>query len=137
MRDRGGLGLTPRQHGGARDLATRLSDLLRREHEDMAQFLLALADFDRRRAWEELGCSSLFTLLHRQLELSKGAASYRATAAALIQRVPQVVEPPGTGAMACPRSSRSRRSSRRRTTPTCFLVSSTDPRTRRVSSSRS
>jgi hypothetical protein len=77
----------------ARDLATRLSDLLRREHEAMAEFLLALADFDRRRAWEELGYSSLFMFLHRQLRLSKGAASYRATAAALIQRIPEVIEP--------------------------------------------
>jgi hypothetical protein len=37
--------------------------------------------------------SSLFVFLHRQLRLSKGAASYRATAAALIQRIPEVVEP--------------------------------------------
>jgi 5-methylcytosine-specific restriction endonuclease McrA len=83
----------------ARDLATRLSDLLRREHEAMAEFLLALADFDRRRAWEELGYSSLFVFLHRQLRLSKGAASYRATAAALIQRIPEVVEPLRDGRM--------------------------------------
>jgi hypothetical protein len=77
----------------ARDLATRLSDLLRREHGAMAEFLLALADFDRRKAWEELGYTSLFTFLRRHLELSKGAASYRAAAAALIQRVPGVVAP--------------------------------------------
>jgi hypothetical protein len=83
----------------ARDLATRLSDLLRREHEAMAEFLLALADFDRRRAWEELGYSSLFMFLHRQLRLSKGAASYRASAAALIQRIPEVVEPLRDGRM--------------------------------------
>jgi hypothetical protein len=77
----------------ARDLATRLSDLLRREHEDLAEFLLALAEFDRMRGWEALGYSSLFTFLHTQLRLSKGAASYRATAAALLQRVPEVIEP--------------------------------------------
>jgi hypothetical protein len=77
----------------ARDLASRLSDLLRREHEDLAEFLLALAEFDRMRGWEALGYSSLFTFLHTQLRLSKGAASYRATAAALLQRVPEVIEP--------------------------------------------
>jgi len=30
----------------------RLADLLGREHAAMADFLLALADFDRRRLWE-------------------------------------------------------------------------------------
>jgi hypothetical protein len=77
----------------ARDLATRLSDLLSREHVAMAEFLVALADFDRRRAWEELGYTSLFTFLNRQLKLTNGPASFRAAAARLIQRVPEVVEP--------------------------------------------
>jgi len=77
----------------ARDLSARLSDLLRREHVAMAEFLVALADFDRRRVWVELGYSSLFTFLHRELGLSKGAAFYRKIAAELVQRVPEIVGP--------------------------------------------
>ena len=59
----------------------------------MADFLVALADFDRRRGWEELGYSGLFYFLHRELGLSKGAAHYRQTAAKLVQRFPEIVEP--------------------------------------------
>src|SRR2546427_12558402 len=77
----------------ARILAGRLADLLRVEHGAMADFLVALADFDRRRAWVELGYSSLFYFLHRELGLSKGAAHYRKTAAKLVQRFPEIVEP--------------------------------------------
>ncbi len=39
----------------------------------MADFLVALADFDRRRAWVELGHNGLFMFLHRELGLSKSA----------------------------------------------------------------
>jgi hypothetical protein len=59
----------------ARDLADRLASLLRREQGAMADFLLALADFDRRRSWLELGYTSLFYFLHRALKLSAGAAN--------------------------------------------------------------
>ncbi|MFL5408256.1 MAG: HNH endonuclease, partial [Myxococcales bacterium] len=51
------------------------------------------ADFDRRRVWLELGYSSLFYFLHRELGLSKGSAHYRKTAAELVQRFPEIVEP--------------------------------------------
>ncbi len=77
----------------ARDLTVRLADLLRRERSALAEFILALADFDRRRAWLELGHSSLFTFLHRELGLSKGAAFYRKTAAELVQKFPEMIEP--------------------------------------------
>ncbi len=77
----------------ARVLASRLADLLGREQAAMAEFLVALADFDRRRSWLELGYSSLFYFLHRELRLSKGAAHYRKTAAELVQRFPEMVEP--------------------------------------------
>jgi hypothetical protein len=76
----------------ARDFADRLAALLRKEQGAMADFLLALADFDRRRLWQPLGYSSLFHFLHRELGMSKGAAHYRKTAAELVQRVPEVVE---------------------------------------------
>src|SRR5512145_2413692 len=83
----------------ARDLANRLSSLLRREQGALADFLLALADFDRRRLWEPLGYSGLFHFLHRHLGMSKGAAHYRKVAAELIQRVPEVVEPLRAGTL--------------------------------------
>jgi hypothetical protein len=35
---------------------------------------VALADFDRKRLWLELGHGSLFAFLHVELALSKGAA---------------------------------------------------------------
>ena len=59
----------------------------------MADFLVALADFDRRRLWVQLGHASVFYYLHRDLKLSKGAAHYRKVAAQLIQKFPEVVAP--------------------------------------------
>ncbi len=44
----------------ARDSSARLSDLLRCEHHAMAEFLVAVAEFDGRRLWVELGYPSLF-----------------------------------------------------------------------------
>jgi hypothetical protein len=78
-------------------LATRLADLLAREHAALADFLVALADFDRERRWVELGHASLFSFLHRELGLSNGAASYRNAAAVPIQRCPEVVAPLRSG----------------------------------------
>jgi hypothetical protein len=77
----------------ARVQADRLAELLSREHGAMAEFLVALADSDRRRGREELGYSSLFWFLHRRLGLSKGAAHRRRTAACLIERHPAVLAP--------------------------------------------
>jgi hypothetical protein len=56
----------------------------------MADFLLALADLDRRKLWRDLGHASLFSFLRRELGLSAGAAQYRKTAAELVQGFPQV-----------------------------------------------
>jgi hypothetical protein len=77
----------------ARALTENLAALLRREHDALAEFLVALADFDRRRAWAELGHSSLFYFLRRELRLSSAAAQYRKVAAELIQQIPGMVEP--------------------------------------------
>ena len=74
----------------ARELSSRLADLLRAEQGAMADFLLALADFDRRRHSIDLGYASLFAYLHRELGLSRSAAHYRKTAVELIQRFPPV-----------------------------------------------
>jgi hypothetical protein len=65
----------------ARALTENLATLLRRENGALAEFLVALADFDRRRLWVELGHASLFAFLHRELRLSKAAAQYRKVAA--------------------------------------------------------
>lgn len=77
----------------ARVLADRLAVLLDAERDGMADFLVALAEFDRRRAWEDLGYSSLFWFLHRELKLSKGAALYRKVAAELVEAHPEVLVP--------------------------------------------
>ncbi len=77
----------------AREHSARLAALLRNEHSALADFLVALAEFDRRREWLALGYTSLFVFLHRELRLSKGAAQYRKTAAELVQRIPDIVEP--------------------------------------------
>ena len=82
----------------ARVLADRLSELLSREHAAMADFLVDLAEFDRRRGWEELGYASLFYFLHRELGLSTGAAHYRKVAAELMQKFPEIVQPLRDGA---------------------------------------
>jgi hypothetical protein len=77
----------------ARVLADRLAELLSRERDSMAEFLIALADFDRQRAWAELGFSGLFWFLHRELKLSKSAAYCRKVAAEMIQKCPDIVAP--------------------------------------------
>src|SRR6266542_2453702 len=77
----------------AREQSLHLADLLRRERAALAEFLVALAEFDRRRLWLDLGYTSLFYLLHRELGLAKGPAFYRKIAAELIQRYPEIVEP--------------------------------------------
>jgi hypothetical protein len=74
----------------ARELTNLLATLLRKEQTAMADFLVALSDFDREQLWRDLGHTSLFYFLRRELRLSAGAAQYRKTAAELIQRFPQV-----------------------------------------------
>jgi hypothetical protein len=77
----------------ARELSNRLAELLKNERHALADFLVALAAFDRERGWAELDHPSLFDFLHRRLELSNGAAFYRQTAARLVQAHPAIVEP--------------------------------------------
>ncbi|HEY6005680.1 MAG TPA: HNH endonuclease [Anaeromyxobacter sp.] len=74
----------------ARDLSSHLAALLRKEREAMADFLLALALFDEKKLWRDLGHTSLFCYLRRELGLSAGAAQHRKTAVELIQRFPAV-----------------------------------------------
>jgi hypothetical protein len=74
----------------ARERRDELAVLLGRERGATADFLLALADFDRRRGWERLGHASLFAFLTRELALSNAAAWYRLTGARLLPRFPAV-----------------------------------------------
>jgi hypothetical protein len=76
----------------AREETSRLAELLHCERHALAEFLVALAAFDRERRWVDLGYKSLFHFLVRELGLSKGAAYYRKTAAELVQRFPEVLE---------------------------------------------
>jgi hypothetical protein len=77
----------------ARQVRDALKQLLRREQAAMADFLTALADFDLRRGWEPLGHANLFAFLHVELRLSRSAAFYRKSAAELLQRFPEVIDP--------------------------------------------
>jgi 5-methylcytosine-specific restriction endonuclease McrA len=74
----------------AHALSHRLASLYRNERNAMADFLIALADFDENGAWREIGYPSLWTYLRRELKLSKGAAFQRKTAADLVQSYPAV-----------------------------------------------
>jgi hypothetical protein len=74
----------------AREFTNHLAELLRKERGVMTDFILALADFDRKQLWRELGHTSLFYFLHRELKLSKGAAYNRKVAAELVQAFPAV-----------------------------------------------
>jgi hypothetical protein len=74
----------------ARELTNDLLTLLRKEQAAMADFLLALADFDRHQRWREMGHTSLFYFLRRELGLSAGAAQNRKTVAELVQGYPAV-----------------------------------------------
>jgi hypothetical protein len=74
----------------ARDFKVHLAEMLRRERHTMADFILALAQFDEKRLWRDLEYPSLFSFLRSGLGLSAGAAQYRKTAAELVQRYPEV-----------------------------------------------
>ncbi|ACG72602.1 HNH nuclease [Anaeromyxobacter sp. K] len=76
----------------ALEFTNRLLTLLRSERHAMAEFLVALSEFDRRGLYRERGHTSLFSFLRRELGLSAGAAQYRKTAAELIRRYPAVEE---------------------------------------------
>ena len=77
----------------ARTSSRHLADLLRREHGALADFLVALAEFDRTEAFRSLGFANVFDYLHRELRLSRAAAHFRKVAARLVARFPEVVEP--------------------------------------------
>jgi hypothetical protein len=76
----------------ARAFTARLADLLARERLAQADFLVALAEFDERRLWADLGHRNLFSFLHRELGLSTGAAYLRKLGAEMVRAHPLVLE---------------------------------------------
>ncbi len=77
----------------ATDHSAHLATLLGKERGDLADFLVSLADFDRKRLWLDLGYPTLWLYLIRELGLSSGAASYRKIGCELVQEFPEIVEP--------------------------------------------
>jgi probable addiction module antidote protein len=84
------------QHRGfmnAREWSARIAELALREHSALADLLLAIAEFDELAVYRQLGFSSLFDFLHREIGLSRGSAYYRQVGARMIRRFPEVEEP--------------------------------------------
>jgi len=69
-----------------------LGRLLASERKLRVEFLLSLAEFDRRRLYLELGYSSLFVYLKEVLGLSDGSAFRRMTVCRLLVRIPALAE---------------------------------------------
>jgi len=72
----------------ARSLARRLGELAGDERQAQVEFLLHLDEFDRRRAWLELGYGSLWTYCLEALHLREGAAGRRINAMRVLRRFP-------------------------------------------------
>ncbi len=77
----------------ARRLRDAIAVLLRKEQAALADFLIALSDFDRRRAWSVLGHASLFAFLISELGMTPAPTYWRVEAARLLQRFPELIEP--------------------------------------------
>src|SRR5215831_14680089 len=75
------------------DRSRELRALLGSERNALVEFILRLADFQRLKCWAELGYASLWLFLRKELGLSEAMASYRAAAAELVGRFPQIVGP--------------------------------------------
>ncbi len=85
----------------ARRARDGLATLLRAEQFAMADFLIALADFDRRRGFEPLGYTTLFAFLHFDLKLPNPSAYWRKSAAEALHRFPELIEPLRDGRLCC------------------------------------
>src|SRR5689334_605384 len=76
----------------ARDLMEQLRQFLSGERTALADFLVALAELDRRRLFVELGFGSAWDFCCRALGLSETATHYRLVAARQIQQQPELVD---------------------------------------------
>ena len=77
----------------AREWTARIAELAHREHAALADLLLAIGEFDELAVYRQLGFSSLFDFLHREIGLSRGSAYYRQVGARMIRRFPEVEAP--------------------------------------------
>src|SRR4030095_9866731 len=73
-------------------LTARLYELRGRERALLVEFLVYLAELDRRRLYLELGFSSLFAFCLEHLGLTRASTFRRTTAARLLQRFPVLAE---------------------------------------------
>ena len=71
-------------------LARRLGELVGHERNVQVDFLLHLDEFDRRRAYLELGFGSLWDYCLRSLHLREGAAGRRIGAMRVLRRFPKL-----------------------------------------------
>src|SRR5215471_11949241 len=76
----------------AHDLVTQLRQSLGRERHALADFILALAELDRRRLYVALGYSSAWQFCCRALGLSETATHYRLLAARQVQKQPALAD---------------------------------------------
>ncbi|HEU4383397.1 MAG TPA: HNH endonuclease signature motif containing protein [Anaeromyxobacteraceae bacterium] len=76
----------------SRTLARRLGELAGDERQIQVDFLLHLDEFDRRRAYLELGYGSLWTFCLEALHLREGPAGRRIAAMKVLRRFPRLAE---------------------------------------------
>src|SRR5574341_850590 len=76
----------------SRTLARRLGELAGDERRVQVDFLLHLDEFDRRRAWAELGYGSLWTYCLEVLHLREGSAGRRIAAMKVLRRFPRLAD---------------------------------------------
>ncbi len=76
----------------ARSLARRLGELAGEERQVQVEFLLHLDEFDRRRAYLELGYGSLWTYCLEVLHLREGSAGRRINAMRVLRRLPGLAD---------------------------------------------
>ena len=76
----------------AHDLVTQLRQSLGRERHALTDFILALAELDRRRLYVALGYSSAWSFCCRALGLSETATHYRLLAARQVQQQPALAD---------------------------------------------
>ncbi len=76
----------------SRTLARRLGELAGHERKVQVEFLLHLEEFDRRRAWLELGHGSLWAFCLEVLHLREGSAGRRIGAMKVLRRFPRLAD---------------------------------------------
>jgi Domain of unknown function (DUF222) len=77
---------------GPAALSHRLGELAGHERAVQVDFLLHLAEYDRREAYREEGFDSLWTFCLRALHLREGAAGRRIAAMRVLRRLPSLAE---------------------------------------------